>query len=955
MIINNVTLENYRNHSHLEVNFLKGINLILGQNGSGKSSILEAIGFALLNTGQRTGNNNDIIKKGTNSTLIKVDFIGNDGINYIVERKIGRSPSYKLFVNGEKSPRHSGTKVSAEVSGIIGLPSNSSVVFENVITAYQNKITEFFLLKTADRIKAFNEIFDTSIYKEMYDGYLKSNLNKLKNKNSTFEAKLEVLSSGIKNSEELNTTLSELQQTLLKTNEELEKISIEFQHLNTIKTERLEIKRIYELNLINLKNEIKNSEDCDSNLELTKSRLAQSNNSKIIVENNLKSYEEYLQLKIATDTFSKTITEKEKSKSLLIASEKSVLNILNDISNSANETEIKLKLVNEQEELKKSIQESKNKLTAESDLLKNQILALQSQINDSEKKINNLNDFRQNIESLTNKINEDKVRITTHNKNLIDESVLGNELNIFIANNTKLKNELEVRDNLRAQINQIETRISDNSEAFENLKTGLCPFLTEECENIKKGKSPTEFFSNKANSLLDDKVKLENELMKYSSIEKSISDLTKKIGETELGISNNQKLMAEINQLVALSAIKEKELENVWLRLNLYLKESDLFQQNNGRLENLESLTQFIADQNNDLNILKNNNSVYTEKNKIHIGLISTENERLVTCETRINELNLELKILSDGIEEKKKQFDAENIVISELKEKSVGIEELKLELIDKQTNLSNLEESYNLYLTNLKSAGELEKIAKEYSNLLQKKDIITNKILELEKEKEELSLLHSEESINMIQKEIDECDILKNQLVSQQSKQKTNYDYMLKEIEENNDRIKDCAKLEKLNKHVKSKIELLDYLRNNINTMGRLVSSRFLENISIIATTNYQRISGKNEEIIWKSDNENAYQVVLKYSQNEDESRKFEMLSGGEQVSVAISIRAALASTLTKSKFAIFDEPTVNLDVNRKAALSESLGILLQNLDQAIIVTHDDTFREMAQNTIML
>ena len=69
----------------------------------------------------------------------------------------------------------------------------------------------------------------------------------------------------------------------------------------------------------------------------------------------------------------------------------------------------------------------------------------------------------------------------------------------------------------------------------------------------------------------------------------------------------------------------------------------------------------------------------------------------------------------------------------------------------------------------------------------------------------------------------------------------------------------------------------------------------------------------------------------------------------------VAISLRAAMNSLLTNSKFVIFDEPTVNLDTEKRKALSESLFVILKSLDQAIIVTHDDTFKEMAQNIIEL
>ena len=45
MIINKLTLDNFKSHEHTVINFNKGISLILGGNGAGKSSILEAISY----------------------------------------------------------------------------------------------------------------------------------------------------------------------------------------------------------------------------------------------------------------------------------------------------------------------------------------------------------------------------------------------------------------------------------------------------------------------------------------------------------------------------------------------------------------------------------------------------------------------------------------------------------------------------------------------------------------------------------------------------------------------------------------------------------------------------------------------------------------------------------------------------------------------------------------------
>ncbi len=144
-------------------------------------------------------------------------------------------------------------------------------------------------------------------------------------------------------------------------------------------------------------------------------------------------------------------------------------------------------------------------------------------------------------------------------------------------------------------------------------------------------------------------------------------------------------------------------------------------------------------------------------------------------------------------------------------------------------------------------------------------------------------------------------------------------------------------------------KHQLTKEFREKMKTMGKYVSTEFTKIISSHATENYRKMSGKNEIIIW--DSEKDYLVVLK-----DEikgEREFSILSGGEQVSVAISIRTALANFLSKANFYILDEPTVNLDEERKNMLAENLKNMLKEIEQAFIVTHDGAFSEMAENVI--
>ena len=175
------------------------------------------------------------------------------------------------------------------------------------------------------------------------------------------------------------------------------------------------------------------------------------------------------------------------------------------------------------------------------------------------------------------------------------------------------------------------------------------------------------------------------------------------------------------------------------------------------------------------------------------------------------------------------------------------------------------------------------------------------------------------------------------------------NLNKSLEKISEQEIKLKDAQK--KLKK-LENKLKKANLIRNEIGQMGRYISKYMLTNISNYASVNFNKITGRSERIEWSNDEKDKYAVYLV---GQDRKIPFEQLSGGEQVSVAIAIRGTMTQYFTNSKFMILDEPTNNLDTERKKLLAEYVGEILNNLDQSIIVTHDDTFREMAERIIEL
>ena len=74
MEINSLKMISFRNHKKTNISFDPGLTIIWGENGSGKTSILEAIHSLSFGKSFRTNNKRDLIKEGDESFYLKGDF-----------------------------------------------------------------------------------------------------------------------------------------------------------------------------------------------------------------------------------------------------------------------------------------------------------------------------------------------------------------------------------------------------------------------------------------------------------------------------------------------------------------------------------------------------------------------------------------------------------------------------------------------------------------------------------------------------------------------------------------------------------------------------------------------------------------------------------------------------------------------------------------------------------------
>ena len=921
MIIKKVQLENYRSHSNTTVEFTKGVNLILGKNGRGKTSILEAISTVMFNTKDRSGKETgkSYIKFGEKSSKVDIDFIANDGREYNLKTEFFKTKPKKQTLKDMTGSEYDGD-IQEKLEELCGIKKGFEETYENIVIAKQNEFINIFKAKPKDREEIFNRIFNTQIYKEMYDSFLKEAVDKYKEKVKDLDKEITFLKKNMEDKEQITNFLKEeeiikntLNKDFSKTTETINKLS------NEIKD--------YETTEIELNNLVKNIKDEENKikkyLNILKENIIeakQAKKSKIIVKENEKSYLEYLEIENRLKDLRENLDN-------LLEEQKLNIQYQNNIKIlKLNNENLKNDIINLEENISKNSEKKENLESEISNLkIKEEDLDLKL------KKYINLLDELEKLENFKDKKLEDKLKKTTEIDILKKELVSKNDL-FKIINIEELEKKLSDFQELEKELKLLEKQkiafeieINTLKDASNELSSKICPYLKENCENLKD-KEAEDYFSSKISikteelenlkknieektQILVEKVVFEDRKKQYFELEKSIKDLELSskneeinLKEIELDVKN---LDMDINKLIENQEFqnsqmlreKKKELEVELRNLNLDEKRENL----KNLFENLEIEKE---------RILKNQNSIESNLKKID------ESSKKIKVDTNKN------------------------------------IESIKSEIKTFENKLDDLKNPYNEYLKNNVLAEDLESLLikvdkniKELYSLRTDKNLLKEKVSILEEKIKNIKIAELKEKYDIIKEELNEIN---KKLGSSQEKIE-NYKKILEKISSQEEKEK---KLLIEFKKLENKFNKANLIRNEVGQMGRAISKYMLSGISNIASVNFNKITGRTERIEWSNEEKDKYAVYLV---GQERKIAFEQLSGGEQVSVAIAIRGTMTEYFTNSKFMILDEPTNNLDTERKKLLAEYMGEILNNLEQSIIVTHDDTFREMAEKIIEL
>ena len=205
--------------------------LIVGENGSGKSTVLDALCFGLFSKPFRRINRPQLINSiNDGGLLVEIEFeVGSR--TYMVRRGIKKN-IFEIFVDGQRLNQDAKTQDSQEYleNTILKLNYKS---FTQIVLLGANHYIPFMQLKSQDRKSIVEDLLDIQIFSVM-NGLLKYKISENKEEGQNIEVNRKLTSGNIDTTEDVINDLKKTKKNQIQQNEkDITKNEKEIESLNT--------------------------------------------------------------------------------------------------------------------------------------------------------------------------------------------------------------------------------------------------------------------------------------------------------------------------------------------------------------------------------------------------------------------------------------------------------------------------------------------------------------------------------------------------------------------------------------------------------------------------------------------------------------------------------------------------------------------------------------------------
>ncbi|HYY59349.1 MAG TPA: SMC family ATPase [Pyrinomonadaceae bacterium] len=1010
MHVTRVELENIKSYEHAVYTFARGTTAITGENGAGKTTILEAIAWALFDTLEYS--KEDFLRRGAKRGSVRVTFETSpeiDGRLYTVYRDTAQG--YYVYDEGlgmkiaEKK-----TDVSALIRKLLDIEPGTDVksLFRSAIGVPQGSFTAEFLLAPNARKAAFDRLLKVEEYRDGAERLLdtvhlirertaavRERIASAEGQLARYEELVEEHSTFAARALELGDALGALEREIVERDHAVAQMDMAERRVSETHAlaVRLEVERdAASRRLVDLR-----AERDAAAAALERLRAAEADH-----KSHVEALAELRALEAERALRDKLRGEEEAVARLLVEARGHVRRLEEAVERAvearvaiaalAAETEAQEELERERERLRDLRAEalSARALLTKLDGELTELRALHAQTRErvreaergrgAEERVAELESERMGVETSLSQAERAATslkHLSSQRKELArDAERLRRELAAYEKEAAALERHsaqaaavprLTARETeLTEQLAHLRAEIARDEKFHAEVKNGLCPILSERCLNIGEDQTLEDYFKDQYASNTAQLSALEKERLNVTEAvrgareaEKHFSrleSLRAQAGGARKLLTEREEALARLDREVAeLPSAGRERLNELRAQLSgidgelILLREAAL---GYARLKPLEQRLQEIEQEG--------------KRKRDERAGVAAAAEALAPLEADIEETETALRALNDPrgrARSLRAEAESEGARRGELAGAMDALRSLEKQSQSLQAGLarySGLDERWDAtrrrrdetdpghreYLASEALArtlparqAEMEKaeresarIARELEEAARAYEAATRSYDREHHSAERAKLSGARERAAATSAQLDAARARESALAAE-----------IERLSEVRDRLRDeflaREKLEGLN-------EATEFIRDTLKQAGPLVTESYLYNISIEANQLFREITGDaGRALRWSRD----YEIML---EEEGHERSFPNLSGGEQMAAALSVRLALLKQLSDIRLAFFDEPTTNMDAERRQRLAQQIG-QIRHFDQLFVISHDDTFEESVDHHI--
>ena len=1007
MLITRVELEKIKNYEAGSFEFGPGVTAISGPNGAGKTTILEAISWALFD--QLAYKKEDFLKRGAKKGSVRVTFVSAlDGREYTVYRDTGTGyyiydPVTKLRLVEQKNQvavwlrQHLGVEPGADLKSL----------FTSTIGVPQGTFAVDFADQPSRRKVGFDKVLRVDEYQRSSEE-LKALIRLVESKDVELREQIAALGVEvasldglIEERETIEKAIEDLKRDLDGTERERDQARTELQRLDALQRKIEQTNR----DIATLRTR---SEEIERRLVALGEDVERARRASEIVQSTAAGFAEYneanarcaaLEIEATKrDLLKREFSEKERELYRVETAAQTLGEKLTQIDADRKEIDRLAPLAHEQEQCEAraaELQTAIAELTVVAEQVKSaerELAASRTEYLDISKRIKEAEKLRE-IAERAPELEEDRRRLEAELREMrvalerINERK--KELKRSRNNIAKISAEIETleremssglcAEKAAAELAELETLDQTTMEEIATLRAsverekkilsevqgGLCPLLSEKCLNMKEGQGLDQYFRvqiGSENARLTEAERRRKEIQRKlvdakATLKASFALETHRVHfsryaqDLEIERASAARLEADIGGASASEQglrLSESRLDRLDQELKA-AREARVKYESLGLLrDRLDRLTAEGTERKKAIEDLK--------KRIAAIDELKEELSRMLERLREIDDPRGRARLLRVGLEKERELKESLALLETQQQTLSRAIEELTSRLeatrdLDQQVvtereRRARSESAYRAFIENQPVAAMLESRESELNGVTAEHKKATRQLEDWTVEIEQARSEYDEGRHTSLAIRFEQLHERVATLNSELNAARTRVKELVAEIDRLREVKERLVRLDAARDRYNQVLALSDFIRDILKKAVPFITEAHLQSISIEANQLYRDITG-NPMVSLRWDP--GYEIILEEDGHE---RAFASLSGGEQMAAALAVRLALLKELSEMRIAFFDEPTTNMDEERRRNLAQQIG-RIKDFDQLFVISHDDAFEGFTDQVV--